>query len=65
MLKIVEQLKIDILSGHPFFDQVSSIFLSHLFKLLSQHTVTEILNIWVRLVRFFWGDIKICLSLLF
>ena len=35
------------LDGHPFFDQISSIFVSHLFKLRPQHTVTEILNIWV------------------
>lgn len=37
-----------ILEDHPYFDQISSIFISHLFKLRPQHTITEILNIWVK-----------------
>ncbi len=36
------------LDGHPFFERLSTIFISYLFKLPSQHTVTDILNIWVK-----------------
>lgn len=45
-LKIKCKLLID-LDGHPFFEQLSTIFVSYLFKLPFQHTVTDILNIWV------------------
>ena len=37
------------LDGHPFFEQLSTIFVSYLFKLPFQHTVTDVLNIWVKL----------------
>ena len=40
--------KLDFSDGHPLFERISSIFVSHLFKLRPQHTITEILNIWVR-----------------
>lgn len=33
---------------HPFFEQLSLIFVSHVFKLRPKHTVTEILHLWVR-----------------
>lgn len=36
------------LDGHPFFEQLSTIFVSQLFKLPSKHTITDILQIWVR-----------------
>lgn len=39
------------LAGHPFFEQISAYFVSHLFKLPSQHTITDILNIWVSRLR--------------
>ncbi|UJR23878.1 hypothetical protein I4U23_026850 [Adineta vaga] len=38
--------RLEFTDDHPFFDQISSMFISHLFKLRPQHTVTDILNIW-------------------
>ncbi|CAF2869142.1 unnamed protein product [Rotaria sp. Silwood2] len=43
--------RLEFTDGHPFFDQISSTFISHLFKLNSQHTVTDILNIWRQSVQ--------------
>ncbi|CAF4804122.1 unnamed protein product [Rotaria sp. Silwood1] len=43
--------KLEYADGHPFFDQISSIFVSHLFKLNVQHTITDILNIWRQSVQ--------------
>ncbi|CAF0886338.1 unnamed protein product [Rotaria sordida] len=45
------RLEFAVENGHPFFDQISSIFVSHLFKLNPQHTVTDILNIWRQSVQ--------------
>ncbi|CAF4612181.1 unnamed protein product [Rotaria socialis] len=43
--------KLEFADGHPFFDQISSIFVSRLFKLNPKHTVTDILNIWRQSVQ--------------
>ena len=43
------QIKFSTLDGHEFFEQLSKIFVSQLFKLPSQHTITDILNIWVNI----------------
>lgn len=42
--------------GHPFFERISTIFISHLFKLPAQHTVTDVLNLWVMIGCFFCVD---------
>ena len=34
--------------GHSFFETISRNFIYFLFKLPAQHTVTDILDIWVR-----------------
>ena len=46
-----QEKHLSILAGHPFFEQISAYFVSHLFKLPSQHTITDILNIWVSCPR--------------
>ncbi|CAF1971604.1 unnamed protein product [Rotaria magnacalcarata] len=43
--------KLEFADGHPFFDQMSSIFVSRLFKLNAKHTVTDILNVWRQSVQ--------------
>lgn len=40
----------DVLDGHSFFESISRSFIYFLFKLPAQHTVTDVLDIWVRAV---------------
>jgi hypothetical protein len=37
-----------LIDGHSFFESISRNFIYFLFKLPAQHTVTDILDIWVR-----------------
>jgi hypothetical protein len=37
-----------IIDGHSFFESLSRNFIYFLFKLPTQHTVTDILDIWVK-----------------
>lgn len=41
-----------ILDGHVFFESISRNFIYFLFKLPAQHTITDILDIWVRIFFF-------------
>ncbi|CAF3494790.1 unnamed protein product [Adineta steineri] len=43
--------KLEFTDGHPYFEQISMLFISYLFKLPPQHTVTDILNIWRQSVQ--------------
>ncbi|CAF4602568.1 unnamed protein product [Rotaria socialis] len=43
--------KLEFTDDHPFFQRISALFVSYLFKLPSRHTVTDILNIWRQSVK--------------
>lgn len=43
------------LDGHNFFETISRNFVYFLFKLPSQHTVTDILDIWVKWTEIYWN----------
>ncbi|CAF2078968.1 unnamed protein product [Rotaria magnacalcarata] len=43
--------KLEFTDDHPFFQQISALFVSYLFKLPPRHTVTDILNIWRQSVK--------------
>ncbi|CAF3064392.1 unnamed protein product [Rotaria sp. Silwood2] len=43
--------KLEFTDGHPFLEQISTLFVSYLFKLPPQYTVTDILNIWRQSVQ--------------
>ena len=41
------EMRIVLLDDHPFFEQISNYFVSHLFKFPRQYTITDVLTIWV------------------
>ncbi|CAF4961456.1 unnamed protein product, partial [Rotaria sp. Silwood1] len=43
--------KLEFSDGHPLLEQISTLFVSYLFKLPPQYTVTDILNIWRQSVQ--------------
>jgi hypothetical protein len=57
-----------LIDGHSFFESISRNFIYFLFKLPAQHTVTDILDIWVRVFIaknynfFFWCYLANCHS---
>lgn len=46
--------QLEFSEGHPFFEQISSIFLSHLLQLPAEHTISDILHLWVSRHRHRW-----------
>ncbi|UJR24936.1 hypothetical protein I4U23_006300 [Adineta vaga] len=53
VLSLTDKLppKLEFTDGHPYFEQISTLFISYLFKLPPQHTITDILNIWRQSVQ--------------